>query len=282
MQASYSAAEYFWTQGLVILRYLRLLVLPVGLTPDPAIAPVFYFWAWLLIAGACAIALWRNYVWFAAGIVLLLPSSSIFPASELAADRRMYLPMLAFALVAGVTLQRWWKPVVIALALVLIPLSVARASVWKSDETLWSDALRKNPNSVPARLLLARGGTKPDHVIEMLERAKELDPDSAEVASQLGRAYLNWGGPDRALPEFGRALALAPNSPEALSNRGVVLLLLKQTDAARQDFERALKIEPCFWDARYNLKRMGVDTAIPANCRYTPVQRQMFEEITFD
>jgi Tfp pilus assembly protein PilF len=70
-----------------------------------------------------------------------------------------------------------------------------------------------------------------------------------------------------------------PNSPEALSNRGVALLLLKQTDAARQDFERALKIEPCFWDARYNLKRMGVDTAIPANCRYTPVQRQMLEEI---
>jgi tetratricopeptide (TPR) repeat protein len=277
MQAPYSAAEYLWTQGLVILRYLRLLVVPVGLTPDPAIDPAFYWWAWLLIAVACAFA-FKRFPWFVAGIVLLLPSSSIFPAAELAADRRMYLPMLAFAVAAGLVLQRWSKPMVIALALVFIPLSVARTGGWKSDETLWSDALRKNPNSVRARLLLARGGTKPD-AVELLERAKQLDPDNAEVASQLGRAYLNRGGPDRALPEFGRALALAPNSPEGLSNRGVALLLLKQTDAARQDFERALKIEPCFWDARYNLKRMGVDTAIPANCRYTPVQRQMLEQI---
>jgi tetratricopeptide (TPR) repeat protein len=277
LQAPYSAPEYFWTQGIVILRYLRLLVMPVGLTPDPAIAPGLYWWGWLLIAVACAFA-YKQSVWFVAGIALLLPSSSIFPASELAADRRMYLPMLAFAMVIGVALQRWWKPAIITLALALVPLSMARARVWQSDETLWSDALRKNPNSVRARLLLARGGTKPE-VIEMLERAKELAPDNAEVASQLGRVYLNSGGPERALPEFGRALALMPNSPEALSNRGVALLLLKQTDAARQDFERALKIEPCFWDARYNLKRMGVDTAIPANCRYTPVQRQMLEEI---
>ena len=31
------------------------------------------------------------------GLILLLPSSSIFPANDLAADRRMYLPMICFA-----------------------------------------------------------------------------------------------------------------------------------------------------------------------------------------
>ena len=32
--------------------------------------------------------------------ILLIPSSSIFPAADLAADRRMYLPMFAFAAAA--------------------------------------------------------------------------------------------------------------------------------------------------------------------------------------
>jgi Flp pilus assembly protein TadD len=96
---------------------------------------------------------------------------------------------------------------------------------------------------------------------------------------ELGRVYVQAGRITEALSEFGRALALAPKSPEALSNRGVALLLLKQSDAARQDFERALKIEPCFWDARYNLKRMGVDAGTPADCRYTPAQQEMLNKV---
>lgn len=268
-QAPYAIAEYFWTQGLVVLRYLSLIVWPVGLTPDPPISPGIYWWAWLLLVVACAL-LYKRYAWFVAGIVLLLPSSSVFPASELSADRRMYLPIVAFAAGAGILLQRW-KAAPWVLAAVLIPLSVARARVWESDETLWTDALRKNDRSVRARLRLGS--------LALLEEARKLDPDNPQVAMEVGRVYVQAGRPDQALAEFGRALALAPNSPEALSNRGVALLLLKQSDAARQDFERALKIEPCFWDARYNLKRMGVQAAAPADCPYAPAQQGMLDEL---
>jgi tetratricopeptide (TPR) repeat protein len=281
-QAPYSASEYLWTQGLVILRYLRLIVAPVGLTPDPPIHAGMYWWAWLLIAAACAVAVKRfsdarEGFWFISGILLLLPSSSIFPASELAADRRMYLPLLAFAMAIGLALERWYKPALVLVMIILLPLSMVRSRTWASDQTLWGDALRKNPKSVRARLLLTRGAMKPN--FDLLEEAKRLAPSDPQVAAQLGRAYLNWGGPERALPEFGRALALAPNSPEALNNRGVALQMLKQSDAARQDFERALKIEPCFWDARYNLKRMGINVTSPAHCRYTPWQQEMLDSI---
>jgi protein O-mannosyl-transferase len=268
-QAAYSVAEYFWTQGLVALRYLFSIVWPTALTPDPPIAPGVYWWAWLLIGVAAALS-YRRSVWFIAGVVLLLPSSSVFPASELSADRRMYLPMLAFAASTGLLLRRW-KAAPVALAAILIPLSIARARVWESDRTLWTDALRKNEYSVRARLRL---GTVP-----LLEEAKKLDPENPRVATELGRAYVQSGHPEQALSEFGRALALAPNSPEALSNRGVALLLLRQSDAARQDFERALKVEPCFWDARYNLKRMGVSKPPPASCLYTPWQQQMLDQV---
>jgi Tfp pilus assembly protein PilF len=53
--------------------------------------------------------------------------------------------------------------------------------------------------------------------------------------------------------------------------------MLGQRDAARVDFERALKADPCQFEARFNLRQMGVDAAAPASCRYTPEQRDALE-----
>jgi Tfp pilus assembly protein PilF len=55
--------------------------------------------------------------------------------------------------------------------------------------------------------------------------------------------------------------------------------MMKQTDAAKADFERALKADPCFWEARYNLKRLGFEATNAAGCRYTPWQQQSLDEI---
>ena len=96
-QASVSAASYFFTQAFVILRYLRLLIVTAGFNADPDIHPVPAYLGialWIALAAASAAAMrWfsraRPGFWFLGGLVLLLPSSSIFPASDLAADRRM-------------------------------------------------------------------------------------------------------------------------------------------------------------------------------------------------
>ena len=58
--------------------------------------------------------------YFAAGLILLLPSSSIFPAADLAADRRMYLPMLAFAAAAGLVLARVKPMSIVAMIVVAL------------------------------------------------------------------------------------------------------------------------------------------------------------------
>ena len=77
------------------------------------------------------------------------------------------------------------------------------------------------------------------------------------------------------LEVFGRALALDPGDARTLNNRGAALAALGQTDAARSDFERALIREPCLFDARLNLSRMGVGPPDPEGCRYTSRQAQM-------
>jgi Tfp pilus assembly protein PilF len=69
-------------------------------------------------------------------------------------------------------------------------------------------------------------------------------------------------------------LALNPRSPDALNNRGAALLALDQKDAARQDFERALSIDPCQFDARLNLFRLGISKALPVNCKFTSEQME--------
>ena len=262
-QAMWTPWQYFSAQGVAILRYIWLLLVPINLSAAPQI-PLDMPWAWLLVAAIAAIALRTRVGWWVlGGLILLLPSSSVFPANDLAADRRMYLPILSFA--AGLSLipllQKRWIPVLLA------ALSLWRLPVWRSEESLWTDVLKKNPNSVRARIHLGRTG-----LTSHLEDAKKIAPDDPLVASELARAYLSAGMYGEALAEFGRALALAPNNPQAIANRGVALLLLKQTDAARADFERAMKLDPCHFEARFNLRQMGVRTPA-ADCKYTAQQQ---------
>ena len=100
------------TQGTVLWRYLRLFAIPYGFTVDPEIrVPAAWLGvaAWLAIGAALA-ALWRwrrdLAIWLTAAALLLLPSSSIFPAADLAADRRMYLALLPLAAAAALLLVR--------------------------------------------------------------------------------------------------------------------------------------------------------------------------------
>jgi hypothetical protein len=254
-QAAYTPVQYLSGQGAAILRYLSLLVWPVGrLSIEPAV-PLGAWWAWgvvLLIAAAA----WRlRWHWVLAGLVLLLPSSSVFPANDLAAERRMYLPAVAFF--AGAPEFRW-APV---LAAVLAVLSFGRSQAWHSEQSLWADVLLRSPGSVRARIHM--GG------VDLLTEAKEIAPTDPRVATELGRAYLEAGRADLALAEFGRALALEPRNPRAISNRGVALQALGQKEAARADFERALRVDPCSFEALHNLGR-----PVPEGCRMMPWQRR--------
>ncbi len=279
-QASVTWQAYLVTQGGVILRYLRMLIVPLGFTVDADIhAPAIWVavLAWvvvILLAGMAAIQFRRARAgfWFLAGLVLLLPSSSIFPATDLAADRRMYLPMIGFATCAALLLEHV-RPLFLAPILILLMgLSFARTGTWRTEESLWTDAVAKAPAKIRPRIQLARA-VEPSRALAMLERARQMAPDDPRIPAEEGRIYMTLGRPDQALPEFGRALALSPHSVEAMNNRGVALLALNQKEAARADFERALAMDPCQFDARLNLSRLGIsESPPPRQCRYSAAE----------
>ena len=278
-EASISWQAYLLTQGTVILRYLRMLLFPGGFTVDaeihiPAMWTGALAWAGVAILVGIASTQFsraRAGFWFLAGLVLLLPSSSIFPAADLAADRRMYLPMIGFATCAGLLLAKV-RPILLALVLIVLAgLSFERTATWRTEESLWADAVAKAPAKLRPRIQLARA-VEPGRALTILEEAKRIAPEDSRIPAEEGRIYLSAGRPDKALPEFGRALALSPRSVEALNNRGVALLALNQKEVARSDFERALAIDPCQFDARLNLLRLGISTQPPAECRYSVEQ----------
>ena len=279
-QAAVSPWHYLLAQAMAIPRYFRLFVIPWGFSIDPEIAipPAWLgvlIWMALL---ATALALWRRYrwgFWFAAGLLLLLPSSSIFPANDLSADRRMYLPIFAFAALvsacgagwqparpaaaqrAGRSVNRprsaYYLPAAIILA--LVTLSFFRTRVWNSDEALWREALAAAPAKVRPRIQLARD-VPPQEALELLAQARELAPRDAAVASETGRVWMAAGNPAAALTEFGRALAIDPRDANNYNNRGVALAALGQTEAASMDFRRALELSPGLTSARSNLQKM--------------------------
>jgi tetratricopeptide (TPR) repeat protein len=261
VQAGITPWHYFLAQGVVLWRYLRLLVAPFGFSVDPQIAIPSVLaglagWAAIALVPLVSRRIQRDGKlcdWLVAGFILLLPSSSIFPAADLAADRRMYLPMFAFAAAAALLLERVkWRWVVVA---ALAAVAVARTQVWMSDERLWREAMAEAPDKVRPKIQLSRN-VPPAEALALLADARRLAPNDPAIAAETGKVLMAADQPAKALAEFGRALALAPRDATNLNNRGVALAALGQNDAARQDFERALALDPSLQAARENLRKL--------------------------
>jgi hypothetical protein len=268
---------YLGAQGGVIWRYLGLLFWPTNLSVDPDVDLIADWWAWLALVLLVVLASKyftraRAGFWFIAGLALLLPSSSVFTASDVAADRRMYLPMIAFAAAVAVLVQTWNTGVLATACLALASISLVRTHVWSDEVSLWADAVEKAPEKIRPRIQLARA-LHGEAALEHLNVANRLSPDDPFVAQELGRVYVEMNQPAKALGEFGRELALAPNDPQALTNRGVALMLMNQRDAAKQDFARALQINPCLYEARLNASRTGVPVPPANGCKFSDEQR---------
>ncbi len=279
VQAGISPLAYFAAEGGAVLRYLRMVILPWGFTIDPSISRpslAISVLAWgavavLVLLASRRIGDLREGFWFLGGLILLAPSSTILPAADLAADRRMYLPMIAFSALLGLVLTRTnWKA---ATAVVFLFAAVAfhYSDLWRNPEELWTEAVRQAPEKIRPRIQLARS-VEPARALSILDDAERVMPDNGSVLAEKGRVLLQLGRAGDALGVFGRALAIDPTDARAINNRGAALLALGQADAARADFERALDRDGCLFDARLNLLRMGVRKEIPPSCSFTSQQ----------
>lgn len=199
--------QYLFTQCRVLFLYLRLFVLPFGQTVDYA-TPLSHtplehgaIFGMIVLAGAAAASfIWRkrfplaSYGFFVA-LVFFLPTSSIMPVRDLAAERRLYLPMIGMLLMTTEILVRIrWNDRRLAAVLGAVVLAAGiltwhRSFVWTNSLALWSDTVQKSPGKARAHFGLASADLNAGRygeAAQQYELAKGLDftPD--------GLFYSNW------------------------------------------------------------------------------------------
>ncbi len=131
-----------------------------------------------------------------------------------------------------------------------------QAHVYRSDLTLFTDTVAKNPAAWMAQsnlsAALADAG-RPEEAITHARRALDLQPAYVEAASNLGRALTLSGRPEEALGPLQRAIATRPDYGEAHTNLGIAFAALNRDEDARRAFETALRLKPESAPAHYNL-----------------------------
>ncbi len=236
---SLSAWDYLRTEAGVILHYLRLAAWPSGLVIDyydwpiartvPQWLPQGLVVVALLALAAVALVRWPPAGFAAASLFLILsPTSTILPYSgEVAAERRMYLPLaapLAIAVCGGWALLSTRRPsgpwrtrgAAACVMVAAIALGIAarhRTADFRSERTILEDNIEKRPRNARAR-------------------------------NNLGGALMAEGESERAEAEFLRAIELAPDLADARHNLGLSLEKRGRFAEAIENYRRAVAMEP--------------------------------------
>jgi Tfp pilus assembly protein PilF len=272
---------YLLTQTTVIAHYVRLTITGMPLSVDYdgwpmsrsaiAVLPFAIPLAALLVVTLAGVVRRRAWsfplvVWFAA----LAPSSSVLPlATEIAAERRMYVPLAAAIVlaVAGAYLigrmavaamvrqdQMRRRVGVVAAALALATavgacgsMTFARNRDFWSAERLWKDTVGTRPTNSRARVnyaatLLAAGDIA--QAEEHLREAVRLKDTSAPAHLNLGSVLCRRGRMQECVQHLERALAIDPKYTAVYRNLGEAYGTLGNRAQAAKNFALAIEAKP--------------------------------------
>lgn len=232
--------DYAATQLGVILRYLRLAVWPHPLVVDYSDWPIAKSLADTApaagVIGSLVIAtVWALRrrpeagflgAWF---FVILAPTSSVLPiVTEVAAERRMYLPLCAVVVLVVIgaweLLRRvgWQEPsrrriaagLVVVLVGVLGAVTVKRNAVYRSEVSILQDVIAARPKNARAHynlgIAIAEQGQREEAIAHFRE-ALRCDPTYAEAHGNLGLLLAQQGQREEAIGHYTEALRLKPS-----------------------------------------------------------------------
>jgi len=272
--ASVSPWTYLLDQSVMILRYLRLAFWPRGLVLDygePAhvtfseVAPYVVAVAALLAGTVAALAHNRQVGFLGAWFFLTLaPTSSIMPIStEVGAERRMYMPLMAVvALVVAAAARtrkvresrsadlegppRLWRmaAIVVSIAALLALATYQRNAEYRSGLTLWQTVLDRWPPHARAHRNLAAELKLANRRDEEIEHLRAAIKDLPELRNVLGLELLALGRNREAADELRIYVRDHPRDADAWSNLGNALDALGQTGEALDAFTRAVDANP--------------------------------------
>ena len=278
--------DYAVTQSGVIAHYLRLAFWPHPLVGDyddwpfarSLVSVLPQAVVVLTLLGATAWALCRRSrlgflgVWF---FLVLAPTSSVYPLlGEVAAERRMYLPVaavIALVVIGGhmalgkIWRRLGWQPdrlwfvaavLLVAIVGALAHITERRSEDYRSAAAFWSDVVAKRPRSARGQLGLGEhllGEGKIDEALGHLAEAVRIKPGDPTVHYTLGLALASQGKLEEAIGHYREALRIAPDFVEALNNLGAALARQGKLDEATVQYREAVRLNPRHATAQYNL-----------------------------
>ena len=281
---------YWFTQCKVLLMYLKLAIWPWPLRcayelpkVDTVVTFVMYVVPVLLVAILAVALLKRNHPlgFMLVFIAAILAPTSIMPIlTEMAAERRMYLPLaalivlfvvgaylftkrqLSLSAIAGESSPESKAPRVTAfvsvatIALLYGVLSAIRLSHYYNETQMWQQVAESQPLNHIAHynlgLLYNYAGRDADSFAE-LEASVAAHARYPNARSALGFALMNAGRMPEAIASIQAALDINPEHVGALNNMGIVLTRLGRYPEAIEYLQHAVRIDPTHADAHNNL-----------------------------
>lgn len=194
-----------------------------------------------------------------AGIALL--PTFVIPLNMLVNERRLYLPLACLALaLAWLSRRPWPMGLAVAVGVCFAALTWQRNEVWRSELSLWQDAVAKAPHMHAVQnnwgKALQQAG-RLDEALVSYERAMTLDPrhgdafnNAATIYHLRGEKLLAGGQIEQAralfqlaVGRYKKAQQLYPNYAEIYQNLGAVYVNLQDLPSAIREYERALDID---------------------------------------
>ncbi len=301
-QGGPSLISYWLTQSQVLLMYLKLVVWPAPLLVHyqlPYLQTFAEAWMYvvpaLLLVIVTLVLLWRNQPagFLGACVFAILAPTSVVPIiTEVAAERRMYLPLAALVvlfvvgsyLVVQSLLRRSVSArqsptgsrlpsaltvsAVFVVALMCGVVSTKHLSAYNDPISLWREVIWHEPNNFVAHgnlggLLVVDDNCQTE-AIEELRTALSLKPDYPDALANLGLGLTHIGRLPEAIDVLQRALKLQPDYTVALNDLGIAYVHAGRLPEAVATLEAVLAHQPDNFNALNNLGLAFTEMGRPA------------------
>jgi tetratricopeptide (TPR) repeat protein len=276
-QEHMSSWQYLKIQSEVLVLYLRLSLWPHPLIIDYAGWPTDRTLVQVLPSAAVIVALLMATIYLIARrrsagyagawfFLILAPTSSLLPLpTEIATERRMYLPLMGIVALVVLGLNRLiarlransfgprMTDAAVATAAVLLPVvgaeiyrTVVRNEMYKDPIALWTDVVQRRPMNPRAYDNLAyeyNGVGRFDKAKAAWQKAVELNPGNYIGLNNLATMYMKDGNDGEAIARLEAALRVKPDYASPHFNLGRIAYNHGDFATAERELREALRLQ---------------------------------------
>ena len=272
--------SYLIIQPYIILKYLRLLLVPNRLCSDHLINPVRILELKTIISFVSLAGIfWLIYriyrkktnnskillfcvLWF---FIILSPTSSFFPTTSVLVENRLYLSgfgfyfllvFLYFSIFKSFNLSNFSIFLMCVHIFLLSYGTIKRNQLYQQPILIWQDVISKYPNNSNAHNnfgVLSKNSNKLKEAEKEYREAIRINPNNVEAHSNLGLLLYDLKRFEEAEKEYREAIRIDPNNAGSHYNLGLLLYNSKRYEEAEKEYRTAIRINPNYAEAYNNL-----------------------------